>query len=65
MSRLAAASSWAAEEWTMMERTVAYVQADTQTGAFYRAVLAVQQGLYDKAQQVRGCSKGFMTRRSR
>ena len=52
ISRLAAASAWAADQWPMMEKALVYVPPDTHNGAFYRAVLAVHQGNYEKAHQV-------------
>ena len=52
LPRLTAASSWAMEEWKSMEKAVAFLPPDTQNGAFYRAVLAIRQGYFDRAQHV-------------
>ncbi|XP_076064565.1 serine/threonine-protein kinase Tor isoform X2 [Oratosquilla oratoria] len=52
MARVAAASAWAMGQWTMMEEYTKLIQRDTQEGAFYRAVLAVNKNEYRLAQQL-------------
>lgn len=41
--RLAAASCFGLHNWTSMEHYVNFIPQDSQDGAFYRAILAVQK----------------------
>lgn len=48
--RLAAVSAWGLQDWEGMQEFVNCIPEETQDGAFYRAVLAVHNGDYEKAQ---------------
>lgn len=50
--RLAAVSSWGLQNWEEMAEYVRCIPEDTQDGSFYRAVIAVNEGEYEKAQRL-------------
>ena len=48
--RLAAVAAWGLQDWDQMQEYVKCIPDDTQDGSFYRAVLAVHHGDFDRAQ---------------
>ena len=52
MARMGASAAWGRQEWVAMKRYADLLPRETQDGAFYRAVLAVQKGNYDDAQEL-------------
>lgn len=50
--RLAAVSTWGLQNWEEMQEYVRCIPEDTQDGCFYRAVIAVNDGEFEKAQRL-------------
>lgn len=50
--RVAAVAAWGLKDWESMQEYVKCIPEDTQDGSFYRAVLSVHYGDFEKAQRL-------------
>ncbi|CAH0400987.1 unnamed protein product [Chilo suppressalis] len=59
-ARLAAAASWGLQEWDSLRKHVDHISEDTQDGAFYRAVLAIHDGLWSESRHYIDSARGIL-----
>ena len=52
MARMASAAAWGRKDWKSMERYVSLLPRETQDGAFYRAIVAINREQWSQAQSL-------------
>jgi len=52
MARMASAAAWGRKDWKSMERYVSLLPRETQDGAFYRAIVAINREQWTQAQSL-------------